>query len=82
MDMQTMNIIAVITGPIIAIIITLCYQSYKENQDIKHKVFQTLMAHRKSSPPHFALVEVLNTLDVVFPKNGKIIHFGMSITNF
>lgn len=73
MDTQTMNIIAVIVGPIIAVIITLAYQRYKEKQDIKHRVFLTLMGHRKSIPISFALVEALNTLDVIFHANNKVI---------
>jgi predicted membrane protein len=73
MDTQTMNIIAVITGPIIAIIITLLYQSHKEKQAIKHRIFLTLMAHRKSNPPTIALVEVLNTLDAVFEDTPKVV---------
>ena len=73
MDTNTMNIIAVILGPIIAVIITLWYQSRKEKRDTKHRIFLTLMGHRKSNPPTFALVEVLNTLDVVFADNSKIV---------
>jgi hypothetical protein len=74
MTTQTMNILAVIIGPIIAVLITLWYQKYKEKQNTKHRVFLTLMAHRKSSPPSFALVEVLNTLDVVFADRTEVIH--------
>ena len=74
MDAKTMNIIAVILGPIVAVIITLWYQSRKEKRDIKHRIFLTLMGHRKSNPPTFALVEVLNTLDVVFADNPKVVH--------
>ncbi|MBI5076339.1 MAG: hypothetical protein HZB62_14395 [Nitrospirae bacterium] len=73
MDNQTMNIIAVIVGPVIAVIITLAYQRQKEKQEIKHKVFLTLMGHRKSIPISFALVEALNTLDVIFHANDKVI---------
>lgn len=73
MDIATMNIIAVIIGPIVAVVITLFYQRYKEKQDTKHRAFLLLMAHRKSIPPNYAMVEVLNTLDVVFSKNRKIV---------
>ncbi|MCX5830494.1 MAG: hypothetical protein NT140_01130 [Deltaproteobacteria bacterium] len=73
METQTMNIIAVIVGPIIAVIITLLYQRHKEKQDTKHRAFLLLMAHRKSIPPNYAMVEVLNTLDVIFAKNRKVI---------
>jgi hypothetical protein len=68
-----MNIIAVIIGPIIAVVITLLYQRHKEKQDIKHRAFFGLMAHRKSIPPSYVMVEILNTLDVVFAENQKIV---------
>lgn len=68
-----MIIIAVIIGPIAAVIITLFYQRYKEKQDAKNRAFLLLMAHRKSIPPNYAMVEVLNTLDVVFSKNRNIV---------
>jgi len=68
-----MNILAVIVGPIAAVIITLCYQRHREKQDAKHRAFLGLMAHRKSFPPSYAMVEILNTLDVVFAKNRKIV---------
>ena len=68
-----MNIIAVITGPIAAVIITLFYQWYREKRDTKHRAFLLLMAHRKSIPPNYALVEVLNSLDVLFSKNRKVV---------
>jgi hypothetical protein len=73
MDTQTMNIIAVIIGPIIAVIITLWYQTRKEKIYLKHRSFVLLMAHRKSIPPNYAMVEVLNTLDVVFANNRKVV---------
>ena len=73
MCLQTMSIIAVITGPIAAVIITLFYQRYKEKRDIKYKAFLLLMAHRKSIPPNAAMVEILNTLDVVFADNQKVV---------
>ena len=73
MSTETMNIIAAILGPIIAVIITLWYQRHKEERDIKHRALLALMAHRRSMPPNVATVEVLNTLDVVFSKNQTIV---------
>jgi hypothetical protein len=73
MSTETMNIVAVIIGPIIAVLITLWYQSRKEKQDTKHRAFLVLMAHRRSVPPNFAMVEVLNTIDVVYSKNRNIV---------
>ena len=68
-----MIIIAVIIGPIVAVVITLLYQRYKEKQDAKHRAFMLLLAHRKSIPLNYAMVEVLNTLDIVFSKNRKVV---------
>lgn len=68
-----MNIIAIIIGPIAAVMITLWYQSRKEKRDTKHRSFLQLMAYRRSIPPNPSMVEVLNTLDVVFSKNRKIV---------
>ena len=73
MPTEIMNIVAVISGPILAVAITLWYQHRKEKQDAKHRAFLLIMAHRKSIPPNYALVEVLNTLDVVFSNNQKIV---------
>jgi hypothetical protein len=74
MSAQTMNIIAVVLGPISAVIITLFYQTHRQKQDIKHRAFLTLMAHRKAIQPNPGLVEVLNTMDVIFPKNRNILN--------
>jgi hypothetical protein len=71
-SIQTMSIIAMILGPIVAVLISLGLQRCKEKRDTKQRIFLTLMAHRKSNPPPFALVEVLNTLDVVFADNPKV----------
>lgn len=73
MSTEIMNIVAVIIGPISAVIITLIYQNLKEKRDIKHRAFLTLMAHRKSIPPNRTMVQYLNTLDVVFSKNQTIV---------
>lgn len=67
------NMLVIILGPAIAVIITLAYQKYKAKKDIKHRAFLVLMAHRKSIPPTRAMVEVLNTLDVVFANNRTIV---------
>jgi hypothetical protein len=53
------NIIAVIIGPIVAVAITLWYQGRKEKRDAQHRLFTVLMAHRKSNPPTFDLVNGL-----------------------
>ena len=67
------NIIAIVLGPIIAVLITLIYQSDKEKRGAKTRLFITLMAHRKSYPPTMAWVESLNLIDVVFAKHPKVL---------
>jgi hypothetical protein len=67
------NIIAVIVGPIVAVCITLWYQDRKEKRDAKIRLFTMLMAHRKSNPPTFELVNGLNLIDVVFSQHRKIV---------
>ena len=73
MDTQTMNIIAVVSGPIIAVLITLWYHSHKQKQDAKRQLFFTLMAHRKSSPPTTDWVDSLNLIDVIFSSHPKVV---------
>ncbi len=73
MSIQTISILAVIVSPIIPIVITLWYHSYKEKRDGKRNLFYTLMAHRKSSPPAYEWVNALNLIDVVFADNPKVL---------
>lgn len=73
MDTQTMNIIAVISGPILAVLISLWLQNRKHKKDTQQHLFLTLMAYRKSYPPPNAWVESLNLIDVVFAKHQKVV---------
>lgn len=72
-DFQTMNIIAVILGPLLAVLISLWIQHRKEKRNQMQTVFLTLMAHRKTFPPTGALVESLNLIDVVFSKHPNVV---------
>lgn len=67
------NVLAIVLGPIIAVLITLVYQSDKEKRDSKTRLFLTLMANRKAFPPTISWVESLNLIDVVFSKNRKVV---------
>jgi len=42
--------VAIVLGPVIAVLITLWYQRYKEKRDLKQRVFFELMANRKAFP--------------------------------
>jgi hypothetical protein len=68
-----MTLVAIILGPVFAVIITLWYQSRREKRDLKQRVFFELIAHRKSYPIPQDFVKALNLIDVVFHKNRKVI---------
>ncbi len=67
------NIVAIILGPILAVIITLAYQKFKEKRDAKMRLFLTLMAHRKSYPISYDWVQALNLIDVVFANHSQVV---------
>jgi hypothetical protein len=66
-------IVAIVFGPVSAIIISLWYQRRRQKIDMKEKLFITLMAHRKALPPTQDLVNALNLIDVVFDDSPKVI---------
>ena len=68
-----MTTIAIILGPIFAVIITLFYQRYKEKRDFKHHIFYDLMSQRKSFPISQEIVRELNLIDVGFSNNPKVL---------
>ena len=71
--MEIINIVAIILSPIIAVCITLWYQSYKSKKDAKYHLFLILMAHRKRLVPTYDLVDSLNTIDVIFSNHQNVI---------
>lgn len=60
-----MEIVAVLLSPVIAVVVTLWYQSRKEKRDTKRWLFSTLIATRHS-PLTEESVRALNMIDVVF----------------
>jgi len=83
--MDIINIIAVITGPIFAVVITLMWQQRKEKRDSKERLFLTLMAHRRTFPPPIEWVNSLNVTDVVFAEHPQVVQlwhqYYSSLTN-
>ena len=65
--------IALILGPVIAVIITLWYQKRSERQNAKQRLFTVLMGQRRSNPPTFEWVNALNLIDVVFQDNRAVV---------
>lgn len=64
--MDIINIIAITVGPLLAVLITLWWQERKENRDANRRLFLTLMAKRRTTPPTVEWVDALNVIDVVF----------------
>ena len=60
-----MELLAILLSPVIAVAITLWYQSRKEKRDAKRWIVQTLMATRHS-PITDETVRALNLVDIVF----------------
>jgi uncharacterized protein DUF6680 len=71
--MDIINIVAIIVGPIVAVIITLWWQQRKENRDSKRRLFLTLMAQRRTYPPTVEWVNALNVIDVVFAEHPQVV---------
>jgi hypothetical protein len=67
------EVVAIILGPIIAVAITLWWQNRKEKRDAKLRLFISLMAQRKTTPPTYEWVQALNLIDVVFAKDRRVV---------
>ena len=70
---MTTEIFALFFGPIIAVGITLWWQNRKEKRDAKIRLFTTLMAQRKTTPPTYEWVQALNLIDVVFARDRSVV---------
>lgn len=66
-------IIAVLVGPIVAVCITLWSQTRKDKETAKRRLFLTLMGERKALIISRQVAAALNTIDVVFADNRKIV---------
>jgi FtsZ-interacting cell division protein ZipA len=71
--MDIINIIAIVVGPVVAVVITLWWQSRKEHRDAKRRLFLTLMAKRRTYPPTVEWVDALNVIDVVFANTPRVV---------
>jgi hypothetical protein len=73
MPLTIIGIIAVIIGPVSAVLITLWHQKRYQKLEAKNRLFLTLMAHRKAFPISPDWVSSLNLIDVVFGDYPKIV---------
>jgi len=65
--------IAIVVGPLAGVLFTLWFQRRKETTDAQQRLFQTLMAYRRSNPPVYEWVNSLNLIDVVFAKHRVVV---------
>lgn len=70
---DVLTIVAILVGPLASVAVTMWWQRRKEKRDAKERLFVTLMAHRRSSPPAQDWVDSLNVIDVVFAGHTKIL---------
>jgi hypothetical protein len=70
---EFLTLVALISGPVVAVIITLWYQARVEKRRAKERLFVTLMSHRRSIPIAPEWVQALNVIDVVYADHPKVV---------
>jgi hypothetical protein len=69
---DVVTIIALLLGPVIAVVITLWFQKRAEKRNAKLQLFITLMANRQGGPSR-EWVNALNLIDVVYAGESRVI---------
>ncbi len=69
--METVNIIAVLLSPVIAVLVSIYIQNRIEKRRSKTYIFNTLIMYRNRAPNE-ELVRALNMIDVVFLEDKSI----------
>jgi hypothetical protein len=67
------GIIAIVLGPVTAIIVSLWIQQRRAKRESKERLFSTLMAHRRSYPPTYEWASALNLIDVVYADHDDVV---------
>jgi len=70
--MQTINIIAIILAPVMAVLISIWVQNWLEKLRSRRNIFTSLMSTRHYVPHSEEIVRALNMIDVVFHDEEKI----------
>lgn len=73
MSYEIATLIALVLGPVTAVLITLWHQDRAAKRGAKERLFISLMAHRKSIPPNYEWVNSLNLIDVVYADHPKVV---------
>jgi hypothetical protein len=68
-----LTLVALLLGPICAVVVTLWHQSRTEKRAAKQGLFLRLMSHRKSIPISQEWVQGLNLIDVVYADHPKVV---------
>jgi hypothetical protein len=68
-----LNLLAIILGPVTAVCITLWVQSRSIKKTAKRQLFTSLIAERKGIVISREVANALNTIDVVFSDNPKVV---------
>lgn len=64
--------LAIFLGPLAGVLFTFWFQSRKDRDGQKHRLFLTLMGERKGLVISKSMAEALNSIDVVFADRPKI----------
>ncbi|MEW6112252.1 MAG: DUF6680 family protein [Thermodesulfobacteriota bacterium] len=82
MSSETLTIVAMVSGPVVAVLIStgmsIWYQNRKQKLDAKESLFQTLMMYRKTRLAAYAQVNALNLIDVVFADKPEVVRLWHS----
>ena len=73
MSIESINILAILLSPVIAVVVTLWYQNRREKRNTKLSLFITLMAYRKTTKPTYDWAKSLNLIDIVFADNPAVV---------
>ncbi len=69
--MQTLTLVAILTSPVVAVLISVWLEGRREQRRNKFWVLTNLLAHR-GDLPHPESVLALNMIDLAFHKNQKV----------
>ncbi len=70
---EIINIIAIVLGPIAAVLITRYVQVRSERRKEKSEIFRTLMTYRGQGWSNYECVNCLNMIEVVFYDNQDVV---------
>lgn len=70
---EAASLVGLVSGPLLAVLVTLWHQDRAQRRQAKQQLFFTLMAHRRATPPPLEWVNALNLIDVVYGDHPKVV---------